>query len=118
MKKVLVTLLFLFYAWSACAVEVSNYERPESTICEELNVSASKSIPLDVEEIILCDEGIFALVNGTYTELSSISHNGSHFIGKLRAYLGWKCPQCGYDNGSFANVCGGCGYRPHAPKSK
>ena len=107
MKKA--AFIFLFFLILSSSLQ-ANYHFNEESLSSDSN-----ELILDIEKVLLCKEGIFTRLNGRLIELESITYNGNHFSGKLRASLGWICPKCGFDNGCFSNTCGGCGYKPSAP---
>ncbi|CCB87817.1 zinc ribbon domain-containing protein [Simkania negevensis] len=119
MKNFKFSILKIIFLLSVSSLLIGANSFPKSFSAEELE----NSVVVDLDSLEISMDGIFLQHLDGWKKIDCLFED---VHGKYRATLKspsnewdfhWICPKCGFKNGTFAKVCGNCGYRPGAPDS-
>ena len=90
--------------------EVSGDENKVCVVNNALESSEEQNIIFDLEDLEICQEGIFVYKNNSWIQLRTVTHHSDGTLSGNYIPLGKTCPKCKTENGILSTKCRKCGH--------
>lgn len=106
--------LVVFFIFSLLVTKVGFSESiDENKVCvvnNALESSEEQNIIFDLEDLEICQEGIFVYKNNSWIQLRTVTHHSDGTLSGKYIPLGKTCPKCKTENGILSTKCRKCGH--------
>jgi len=90
--------------------KISEGENKACVVNNAVESDDEQNITFDIEDLEICQEGIFVHKNNSWVQLRTITHHSDGTLSGNYIPLGKTCPKCKTENGILSTKCRKCGH--------